>query len=1126
MRYNEIIGLHEYFQPNYDLTNEVGTYWKRFIPNEKFFSALIKTLNSIENDNPDESKSLWLQGTYGTGKSHATAVIKHLLYDAWDKINDYIEENLEDTQLKFRLKNFRENKKVFPVVLKGTSSIVDNRTFALVIEKAVKNKLKEEKIEISTKSDFEKLIYQIKENPANINWQKNIEESELKLYVKDKEELINKLEKGDITILTELEDISSKNGLHFSYSNISNWLDEVANELKKNGIADALMIYWDEFTSIWGISKIGVLLTELQNIAELSINKDVYLFVVTHRRPEQIETDIARDDMKKVLGRFKILDYSMEPITTYHIINASIKKKDKNRWEELKNKQIDDVKPLIQTIIGNEGVKVQRYIEDLFPIHPYTAYLSTFIARNIGSTERSIFTFLYDEEKGFRKFINSNPDTDGNIFLTADYLWDFFYEEFERTDNEKFSSALERFKLHKDTLEGKGDAYLAIFKGILLLNILFKVAELSESSLVAPTIDNIKSMFQGSKYEKYVDDVLSFVNTEQIITKTPDNLYLISSASLPFREIEKEKQNLLSQYKEINKILYLKHITEFEDIFSNSVNRDIEVKLFDAALNEYFLRNKLEKVFSRSYSIHLAVFIGKDNQELEQIRKTISNIKDDEEFKNVIFVIIETILDELTFNKFIEYKARAAVADKHSYTDDRNINEDYARKVLDEWITKANSGYLEWVLRNETDKSLINNFSEKINTELSQKIFQYGFENLDECQRNRNIWPKKNAKIIVETFLFANSREYIEERTEKRPERYLRGIIKDNNGEYVVDSNLKFKQNINETHPLKKMDIEIEKAINNHKDDGTFSLGEILNFLNKPPYGLYPNMVNMGAMGFLMREYVEKLYEAGMWKPIEKEIMRDKILSLFKYWENNKDYLGKLEVRFGTEEEKELVGLLTDLFDLKDVGNLTNVRWKIREWVKASSYPLWIFKLSKKSNDLTNKAIDNMFQLIQSIDKEITYADIKSYLNTIGDVHYDLGLIIKKEEAESLFKKWLMEIENVEIPETEIQQVIDYLRKSMQEEVASWREDRVREKVKDWWIEKERKKKEKEDEEKENEKGGVSPPDNGGAITLKRVEEMKSRIEKYEGSKAKKILIRLIEDNPEIVNYIEKYEEA
>ena len=41
----------------------------------------------------------------------------------------------------------------------------------------------------------------------------------------------------------------------------------------------------------------------------------------------------------------------------------------------------------------------------------------------------------------------------------------------------------------------------------------------------------------------------------------------------------------------------------------------------------------------------------------------------------------------------------------------------------------------------------------------------------------------------------------------------MRGIIKDNNGEYIVDADLKFKQNISENHPLRNMGIEIEKLL-------------------------------------------------------------------------------------------------------------------------------------------------------------------------------------------------------------------------------------------------------------------------------------------------------------------------
>jgi hypothetical protein len=99
------------------------------------------------------------------------------------------------------------------------------------------------------------------------------------------------------------------------------------------------------------LPKSGLLLTELQNIAELSINKGVYLFVVAHRKPYQ--TNISRDDVEKVLGRFKVLDYSMEPVTTYHIIDAAIKKKDMDRFIKIKDEYIDSVKPLIEQKFKN-----------------------------------------------------------------------------------------------------------------------------------------------------------------------------------------------------------------------------------------------------------------------------------------------------------------------------------------------------------------------------------------------------------------------------------------------------------------------------------------------------------------------------------------------------------------------------------------------------------------------------------------------------------------------------------------------------------------------------------------------------------------------------------------------------
>jgi len=1112
------------------LENEIETYWKQFIPNKKFYDVLSQTLNSLETDRVEEKQSIWLQGTYGTGKSHATAVIKHLLFDDWNKINDFI-ENIDDAQIKFKLKNFRENKKVFPVVLKATSSITDNRSFALVIERAVKECLRKRGIALSTKSDFEKMIHQVTKNPANIDWESNIENSELRFYVNTKEDLINKLKQGDIDILKKLEEIYSEKGINFFNEDIGKWLVEIKNELKNKNISDYLMIYWDEFTGVLELPKSGLLLTELQNIAELSITEGVYLFVVSHRKPYQ--SNISKRDVEKILGRFKLLDYSMEPITTYHIVSAAIKKTDRDRWNEMKTKYVEVVRPLITNIIGNESINVQKSLENLFPIHPYTAYLATFIARNIGSTERSIFKFLYDENNGFKKFIKINPGENGQVFLTPDYLWDFFYEEFERSGGEKCSPATERFKLHKETLEEKEKTYLIVFKSILLLNVLYKFAEVSEEALVAPTIENIKNLFAGTIDDKHLEDILHFIDEQQIISKTPDDLYLITGSSLPFREIEEEKRKIYKEYENINKILYETHEKEIKNVLSNSVSREeIEIAIFDANLKEYTIRNKIEKAFKKDYSIHLCVFLGRNVQEIQQIKDILRKISNDDDLENIIFVVSDVPLNESIFNKFLEYKARARVADKHNYNEEININENYANKIIDEWLNNVKTGYIEWFLKNDTGKELLYQFNEKINKELSQKIFKYGLDNLKKAQ-NLNLWKSESSQKSVEIFLFADNREDIEQRTKGSLWAHLREIIKDINGEYIVDHNLNFKEDVPDDHPVKKMYLEINKAIEEHKNKGTFNLADVLDFLKKPPYGLYKNKISMATLGFLMGKYVGKLYEAGTGRPIQKEMMRDKILELFGFWSGGKGN-EKLEVRFGTEEETKLIELLKDIFKLEKVESLNDVRWKIRDWIKDAGFPIWVFKLSENINENAKNAIDSIFNLIQSIDKELTYNKVKEYLENIEKVKFDLQLHIKKQNAENLFKQWLQNIESIKISSDEdIQEIINYIRNTMQEEVASWTEYKVRDKIKNWYIQ-------KLEKSTPSDKVIIEPSSEPylktsiesyletnrrekNIIEKEEKENIKNKIIMCDGEKVKQILIGLVNNCPNnVVRFIKK----
>lgn len=1138
MNYDEIIELHDYFQPVYDLENEVRSYWKQFITNEKFERVLLETINSLESNEPKDRKSIWLQGTYGTGKTHATAVVKHILFDSFHEIEDFI-ENL-DEQIKFKIKNFRKSKRVFPVVLKGTYSISNSRTLALVIEKGVKNALKKEGIELVTKTDFDKMIAKLESDI--INWESIFKGTELEIYG-TKEDIIYKLKQGNVEILTKIENILSEKGMHFSTGNITDWLIEVRNELKNRGITDHIIIYWDEFTGILESCKDTSILIEIQNIAELSINKGVYLFIVTHKRP--YHTNILREDVEKILGRFKVLDYSMESITTYHIINATIRKKDKEKLDKIKNIHIDSIKYLIEKIAKNEGLNVQRSLGDIFPIHPYTAYLATFIARSIGSTQRSIFNFLYDEKNGFKGFIKKNPGENGEIFLTVDYLWDFFYEEFERMESEKVHTVLEKFKLYRDTLREKGEEYLSVFKGILLLNILYRYIEVGESSLVVPSESNIMDLFKGAIDTKDLISILSYIDDRQIINKTPDNLYLITSSGLPLKEIEVEKNRLRGEYSTIDRILNSEQKKKLEKVLGTSVNRDIELVIMDASLNKHLIRKKIEKAFNKDYTINLCLFFGKNEQEIPQVKELLKEISYDDDLKDIIFVVSEVTLEDKIFERFIEYKARATVADKHNYSEERKINEEYAKKIIDNWIDRIKSGYVQWFLRNETGKELMYNLSRKINEELSMKIFTYGLDNIEGVQGNRNIWAHKKSNKAAEIFLFANGREDIEERTVSYPYRYLRGILKDNNGEYIVDANLRIKENVHEDHPLKKMYLEIKRTLEKERNKGVFNLGDTLRFLTKPPYGLYSNMVNMGAISFIMREYIGKLFETGTGISIQRELMRDKILTLFDYWEKGK-HKGKLEVRFGTEDEEKLTKILSNLFNLGDVKSLNDARWGVRKWIKEKGFPIWAFKFAEGISESTKWAIDTIFELIQLSDRELTYEKIEKYLSTIEEVEYDLDVLINRENPERLFKEWLANIERVEISPEEIDEVIDYIRKNMQEEVASWIEDKVREKVKDWYIKKLNNRKNTEEkrtsyredgfgEEKvrdrhnKNKEGTINQPpakepsDPSYSTPKEKVESIEEQIRKCSPEKLREILIEVTKEYPDVKKIIEKY---
>ena len=1052
MKYSEIIGLQEYFHPVFNIENETVNYWKQFIPNDQFYEVLRKTLSAIDTSEPSLRKSIWIQGTFGTGKSHAASVIKHLLFDDFKEVEDYINENIDDSSLKSKIKNFRVQKKIMPIVLKGLGSISNNRTFALQIEKAVRTSPTFKDLGIVTICDFDRLIEMVN-NPL-IDWNSLIKKhDELSIYVTTKIDILKKLNAYDIDFFHVIEDTLNKEGVHFSHADITNWLVEVNNEVIAQKKADGIIIIWDEFTSVMDSINSGMI-NQLQNIAELSENNNIFLYLISHRTPHQ--HTIPKEDLSRMNDRFHIIQYHMEPITTYHIIAATIKKINIAEWRRQQaeiyegSKQWDDI---IDLLTNNYSASAKSKIKDLFPIHPYSAYLSTFIARNLGSTNRSIFGFLYDKEFGFLNYLDK--ELNGERLLTADYLWDFFANAFENDQEARFNQVLDKYRLNIQRVREHSESCTKVFKGILLLNVLFKVIEVTgeEGRPVTPSTENIISLFYGSGFEKEILEILSFIDEKGIVTKTPGGDFLIEFSSLPIREIELAKESVRNQFKDIINVLkYAQVDKELEkSIFKDSIYRESEITLFSTNIeNEHILRNRLNKAFQKPYSIKCAVFLANgDYDHLTTIPK-IKALAQDEDFEDMVFVIVEEPFYERNYEKFIDYIARKQVSDNHSYDEQSANYENYAKEQVKEWFSRIKNRYMQIVFRDKDEKHTAAKIGNVINRSYSPLIFSKGIDNISGLYKNANVWKFQTATKALEFFIFADNRTELEEKISRGPYVYLKNLVKDKEGEYIIADNLMLKPDGDLNHTLNIVQREIDSTFSKLKQRSLFNIGEELKFLTESPFGLYTNMPNMALIGFVLRKYIGELYVADVGRPIEKDEMRDLINYMFSFWQDGRNQ-NKLNVRFGSKEERELKNILLDLFNLKDLNSITDTRWAIVNYVKTiAKYPIWSLKYCIPGKNIS-VAIDELLKLIYNSTNDIDVKLITGVLGIIKEYRYELKLALKHENFRAGFLTFLQMVDDgISITNENFSEVTDYLLSSMQEEIGLWKEDKVKLKVYQW----------------------------------------------------------------------------
>lgn len=1054
-KYNDIVTLRQ-MRPAYNIKEEAPDDWKTFIANDLFNSLLRTTVAAVRNNDQDKHRSIWIAGTYGSGKSHASSVLKHLLCDPIENVEEFVNEEYREEKygmLKNSVLGLRREKRLFPVNLYGQQYISREADLSLQIQKEVKNALSREGINITVPTDFQSYVNHIETQPEF--WKMMISQNELlKSVTPDIEKLKKRLNECDTEVFSRVNEALSEGGYTINLQNnvLPQWLEEVQNELRAKNLGySGLLMIWDEFTEI-GTSDIALRLFTLLQEVEETLNKaenDSYFLYISH---PSVFSKLDNEAMNKTMGRYNYVVYNMAPVSAYRIMSKKFKIVHYGLYDRRQEEFCEQHRELIEAFSSSSTDPQQTFrdLSNLFPLHPATANLATYFAIAAGSSSRSVFDFLASD--GIKAFFDSEEAYYEKRVITADFLWDYVQSFFEERTQE-YGAVTERFNSHHLAVEAEDEEgyTLAVFKGILLLNALNNRAN---DDTVTPSQKNIALLFEGTPIYDRLIEILDWFNDKSIIQRQPNGNFSILFTALPPDEILKIKDDLRTstyqsteQVAKFNKLGFSKM-----NNFTSQVFRPMNCDFLSLSSNEYTLLNKAENLrrHTPGHLICVAYLVGKTEQELAELKAIAAKNTTDERFKTVCFVVLDTAFGEKNYERFIEYQANATCAQRHSLVNQTQTYTKNSGEIIADWFARIRSGNVVFYINGKQIAANGNRLASTFNMEVSPSIFTSGPESLSIIleKKSTTYWKEQSAKLAVQTILTFNSKSEMLSKLNAQY-KHVELLLQDS-----VDENLNWKVDCDQKHPLKLVSDFVRKVFSNTNKNQSFNLGEKLHGLTEPPFGLFKTIAPMAMVAFALRPYIDKIYLNG--KPRSAQHLVDDVVELFDAWTKDR-VSSKLDFELESREAGQLSRLLVSVFGLKklkgdiEISSLKDARWTMQhEYVQTVGYPLWSLKYATEDGEL-KEVIGDIVKVVNEAESVKKPQLMASTVAGLSQRRTDLGnlLLPQANSFRNGFVSYLLSLDRIALKKEEIDKAYNYLKEHLAGTNSLWSEEQVEDSLRD-----------------------------------------------------------------------------
>ena len=1037
--------------------------WEGFYPHETFIQLLHQVVQMLSGK---ETKSIWVEGTYGTGKSHATLTLKCLLQAPEDAVRAYFEDYGLSSDLcnKFLAARSEEmNGKLIVVHRIGSSNIKNDNDLIWAVQDSISQALSEAGIEnLAAGTMKDALLSWIAEKPANKAYLASLVSEMPKAFGGMGLDMILQIlqsddEKSVETLMEKLISLCRENGilaLNMDAEKLAAWIRDV---IDKNDLGGIVFI-WDEFSEYFKNCQNS--LTGFQTLAEVSMSKPFYFVIVTHESDGLITNT---SDRSKISNRFiePRVHIELPDNMAFQLMAQAMKETTdpamQKEWGQVKqglNSRLGGVRARItqgaqkHAKAGAKTILSDEDVQKIVPLHPYAALMLKHISRVFTASQRSMFDFIVARDpdadgvkdadgnilacRAFKWFINHNGAASPSNLMTVDMLWDFFNAKAGGNMNPDALEILSNFDTLTSEYHLNADEQ-RVLRTVLLMNAI--CTRVQEADMLIPTYENIDLAFLGTGWPtgKAANIAKALVHREPplqpVLFEEPlqDGTMRVIPKATGGVDIEEIKRRIREKLttKDLVEATGLTQTLRIPDnLTGHFTMTPVYVNPRSAVTYLNSIRDAKNRADSNTDHYEVCIVFAMSDEERTEAGKQIRASLHDGIPSNLLILDATTN----TFASYLEnYITNRAYSEYYLKSDKKQSTQfaAYAQKNLASWRDQVAAGEFRLYDAGNANGQMRMGFAliSEVLQDFDRKMYPFGIEqyNVNPTMFTRSAMGQGAECGLTQTEKGA----FTSGNPATRLSTALKGVWKVE-GEY-------WNEAANQSLTIVQLKKKVEEVIKTgFAKNGRVLVVDILSALSERPFGFTPSNLSAFILGFLLKEYATEqfFWSNGTTRPMSVDLMKSAIKNALDQVSTPKaGYRPEAIVTMSEELRAFLQGTASVFHEsIEKCGSVDAAAGIIRVGMKKLEFPIWVLKyiLDKETihtdNAVVSEVIDKYLGIanIRNYPENVTESDLASEIGTLmrdyPDLISDLETLLISQKCREGMKAYLEEYRDGELP--------------------------------------------------------------------------------------------------------------